>query len=346
MAATHRSSEHKCLQHEEAEDPERPGGANRNEHPDQAHEQENAGRPRPVMTVGHGATAVGCVMQRGRAGSWLVTSTVMARRLDVDRADGRAERTERRKTVHRRIEVGFDLGRGHDLEPLLELDEVEAAVDEVTAQHIDDLIAIAVRQAERSTGIGVGLAGNVWGRGVGHVRWPAGEDRRQACHRNATRSQRVPADATSCLHGLPCCGPMAKGLTAMSTDGFEGFYVETRSYTATAAFWSSMGFTPVFETDHGSGQWQHPGGGPYVFINEQSDGSLETHPILRVADGDRYQPGPEVEVAQPFRAEHWGMAEALVRDPDGRVVSLQSPLPHDAEQPDADAHHREVYGTD
>ena len=62
----------------------------------------------------------------------------------------------------------------------------------------------------------------------------------------------------------------------MATEGFEGFYVETRNYGATAAFWASLGFKNVFETDHGSGQWLHPAGGPYVFINEQHDADLET----------------------------------------------------------------------
>ena len=46
----------------------------------------------------------------------------------------------------------------------------------------------------------------------------------------------------------------------MATDGIEGLYVETRNYGATAAFWSSLGFKSVFETDHSSGHWVHPAG--------------------------------------------------------------------------------------
>ena len=72
----------------------------------------------------------------------------------------------------------------------------------------------------------------------------------------------------------------------MATEGFLGLYVETRNYGATAAFWSSLGFEPAFETGHGSGQWEHPGGGPYVFINEQHGSALSTYPILGVADAD------------------------------------------------------------
>src|SRR5204863_8303191 len=76
----------------------------------------------------------------------------------------------------------------------------------------------------------------------------------------------------------------------VASDGFAGFYVETRNYGATAAFWGSLGFRNVFETDHGSGQWEHPAGGPYVFISEQHDADLETHPILWVADSTTFAP--------------------------------------------------------
>jgi hypothetical protein len=114
----------------------------------------------------------------------------------------------------------------------------------------------------------------------------------------------------------------------VATEGFEGFYVETRNYGATAAFWSSLGFANVFETDHGSGQWEHPAGGPYVFIAEQHDGELETHPILRVDDAASFAPSRTPDYAQPFTSQHWGVLEAIVRDPDGRRVSLQAPAPN------------------
>lgn len=131
----------------------------------------------------------------------------------------------------------------------------------------------------------------------------------------------------------------------MATEGFEGFYVETRNYGATAAFWASLGFDNVFETDHGSGQWRHAAGGPYVFINEQHDRELETHPILRVADATAFRPRRPPEFAEPFTPQHWGVVEALVRDPDGRNVSLQAPVPEGVEGLDAEEHHRERYGT-
>jgi hypothetical protein len=131
----------------------------------------------------------------------------------------------------------------------------------------------------------------------------------------------------------------------VATEGFEGFYVETRNYGATASFWASLGFKNTFETDHGSGQWEHPGGGPYVFINEQHDGELETHPILRVQDATTFAPDRAPEFVQPFTPEHWGVVEALIRDPDGRNVSLQAPLPEGVIAPDLAAHHDEKYAS-
>jgi hypothetical protein len=113
----------------------------------------------------------------------------------------------------------------------------------------------------------------------------------------------------------------------MTTDGIQGFLVETRNYGATAAFWKSLGFESVLETGHGSGHWAHPGGGPYVFIVEQHERELTTYPVLTVADAEAFVPDREPEFAQPFPPMHWGVAQALVHDPDGRIVALEAPLP-------------------
>jgi hypothetical protein len=130
----------------------------------------------------------------------------------------------------------------------------------------------------------------------------------------------------------------------VATEGFVGFYVETRNYGATAAFWASLGYENAFETDHGSGQWEHPSGGPYVFIAEQQGEPLETHPVLWVSDSEAFAPDRAPDVERPFTPQHWGVVEALLRDPDGRSVSLQGPLPAGVSAPDADAHHEEKYG--
>ena len=132
----------------------------------------------------------------------------------------------------------------------------------------------------------------------------------------------------------------------MTTEGFEGLYVETRNYGATGAFWASLGFENVFDTGHGSGQWEHPAGGPYVFINEQHDSPLETHPVLRVADSTTFAPDRAPDFATPFTPQHWGVVEAIIRDPDGRNISLQAPLPAGVTAPDMDAHHKAKYGAD
>lgn len=122
----------------------------------------------------------------------------------------------------------------------------------------------------------------------------------------------------------------------MATEGIEGLQVETRNYGATAAFWASLGFESAFETDHGSGQWVHPAGGPYVFIREQHDTELELRPVLRVADSSAFAPSREPDYAEPFTPRHWGVVEAVVRDPDGRQVCLEAPVPDGAEAPDVD----------
>jgi hypothetical protein len=129
-----------------------------------------------------------------------------------------------------------------------------------------------------------------------------------------------------------------------ATEGFDGFYIETRDYPATAAFWKSLGFENRFETDHGSGQWAHPNGGPYLFIAEQHDRPLELQPILRVADASAFEPSGALDVVQPFTAQHWGVLQAIVRDPDGRPVSLEAPLPEGSDAPDIDQHHADKYG--
>jgi uncharacterized glyoxalase superfamily protein PhnB len=44
-----------------------------------------------------------------------------------------------------------------------------------------------------------------------------------------------------------------------------------------------------------------------------------------VSDEDAFRPGPGVEVVTPFEDTHFGTREMTVRDPDGRLWSLQAP---------------------
>lgn len=135
---------------------------------------------------------------------------------------------------------------------------------------------------------------------------------------------------------------MTTGTTA--TEGIEGIHVETRDYAATSAFWSALGFRAEFETGHGSGRWRHAAGGIYVFISEQHDRPLSLYPVLRVGDAADFERAVSVEFAQPFTPQHWGVVEAHALDPDGRVLSVQGPLPAGTTAPDADAHHAAKYG--
>jgi len=114
----------------------------------------------------------------------------------------------------------------------------------------------------------------------------------------------------------------------MTTQGIEGIVIETRNYGATAAFWLSLGFDKVVETDHGSGQFVHPSGGPYVFVVEQHDRDLAVQPVVRVPDAAAFTPTRPLEFVQPFTAQHWGVLQALVHDPDGRPVSLEAADPN------------------
>jgi hypothetical protein len=112
----------------------------------------------------------------------------------------------------------------------------------------------------------------------------------------------------------------------MSTQGIEAVFLETHNWGKAAKFFQTLGFKLEFETDHNSGQFRN-GDGPYVFIAEvPEDRDPQTRLVLKVADADTFQPDAAVEVATPFEATHYGTQEMTVRDPDGRLWSLQAPV--------------------
>jgi hypothetical protein len=120
----------------------------------------------------------------------------------------------------------------------------------------------------------------------------------------------------------------------VSTRGVEGIYIETTNWGATVAMWQALGYVLEFETDHHSGQLRHPSGGPYLFVAERGDASaLEQHVILGVDDSAAFVAPSSAALAQGFEPRHWGVVEALLRDPDGRHVSLQAPLPAGVDAP-------------
>ena len=111
----------------------------------------------------------------------------------------------------------------------------------------------------------------------------------------------------------------------MTTEGIGAVFVETHNWGRAVRFFQDLGFELEFETDHNSGQLRN-GDGPYVFIAEiPPDREPGVQVMLTVPDPDVFRPGPAVEVVSPFEQTHYGTREMIVRDPDGRLWSLQAP---------------------
>ena len=110
----------------------------------------------------------------------------------------------------------------------------------------------------------------------------------------------------------------------MSTQGIEAVFLTTRNWGKAARFFQALGFALEFETDHSSGQLRC-GDGPYVFIAEVPDSEPALQIVLKAADADTFTLDPGIEVVTAFEATHWGTREMTVRDPDGRVWSIQAP---------------------
>jgi hypothetical protein len=91
-----------------------------------------------------------------------------------------------------------------------------------------------------------------------------------------------------------------------------------------AKFFQALGYELEFDTGHASGQLRN-GEGPYVFVAEvPADREPALQLVLKVADEAAVQPDPVVEVVTPFEDTHFGTREMTVRDPDGRLWSLQA----------------------
>ena len=110
----------------------------------------------------------------------------------------------------------------------------------------------------------------------------------------------------------------------MTTEGIEAVFLETHNWGKAAKFLQALGFELEFSTDHNSGQLRN-GNGPSVFIAEiPGDRRRPMQIVLKVADADGFRPDPAVEVVTPFEDTHYGTREMTVRDPDGRLWSLQA----------------------
>jgi hypothetical protein len=110
-----------------------------------------------------------------------------------------------------------------------------------------------------------------------------------------------------------------------ATEGIEGVFVTTHNWGKAAKFFQALGFRLEFETDHSSGQLRN-GDGPYVFVAEvPEDQEPGLQLVLKAAGADPLRLDPIVEVVTPFEETHYGTREMTVRDPDGRVWSIQGP---------------------
>ena len=111
----------------------------------------------------------------------------------------------------------------------------------------------------------------------------------------------------------------------MATEGIEAVFLETHNWGKAAQFFQALGYELQFSTDHNSGQLRN-GDGPYVFIAEIPETQVpQTRIVLKVPDADAFRADAVVEVVTPFEDTHYGTREMTVRDPDGRVWSLQAP---------------------
>jgi hypothetical protein len=111
----------------------------------------------------------------------------------------------------------------------------------------------------------------------------------------------------------------------MTTEGIEAVFLTTHNWGKAARFFQALGFGLEFETDHDSGQLRNEAG-PYLFIAEvPEDTEPDVRLVLKVPDADTFQPDAAIEVVTPFEDTHYGTREMMVRDPDGRVWTLQAP---------------------
>jgi hypothetical protein len=110
----------------------------------------------------------------------------------------------------------------------------------------------------------------------------------------------------------------------MTTEGIEAVFLETHNWGKAAKFFQALGFELEFSTGHNSGQLRN-GDGPYVFIAEVPESrEPQARIVLKVPDPDAFRAEPPVEVVTPFQETHYGTREMTVRDPDGRLWTLQA----------------------
>ena len=104
----------------------------------------------------------------------------------------------------------------------------------------------------------------------------------------------------------------------MSVTGIGHVYLETHNWGRAVAFWQSLGYSLVFETDHHSGRLDPPVAGPYVFLAEvPADREPATTLYLDVVGDFPVEGDPQ--------ATHWNTELVELEDPDGRLIRLERP---------------------
>jgi hypothetical protein len=124
----------------------------------------------------------------------------------------------------------------------------------------------------------------------------------------------------------------------MTTEGIEAVFMETHNWGKSASFFQALGYKLDFATDHNSGQLSNDVG-PDLFIAEiPADQEPGLQLVLKVPDADVFSADPVVDVVSPFEETHFGTRLMTVRDPDGRLWSLQAPTKDSSSAAGADGH--------
>jgi hypothetical protein len=108
----------------------------------------------------------------------------------------------------------------------------------------------------------------------------------------------------------------------MPTEGIEAVYLTTHNWGKAAKFFTALGYELEFDTGHQSGQLRNRTG-PSVFVAEiPADQPTDIRVVLKT--GTEFEPGPPVDVVTGFEDTHYGTREMTVRDPDGRLWTIQA----------------------
>ena len=113
----------------------------------------------------------------------------------------------------------------------------------------------------------------------------------------------------------------------MTTEGIEAVFLETHNWGKAAKFFQALGYELEFETDHNSGQLRN-GDGPYRVHRRGARRAADSRcsSCSGVADADAFRARPDRRGGRRrSRPTHWGTEQMIVRDPDGRLWSLQAP---------------------